>query len=244
MARTDQDDVVFVPPLGPGGPAPGAPRAGRVPRRRLSTGHLVMIVAAIVAALLTYSVLRQAGGQGTEVLVAAAGVSPGQTATGGMFTTATIKAGSGVTSSTLETPAHESALLGQVANVGIGKGQLIAPEDFSAVAPQPSRAAIVLDPVDIPGGAASIKVGSTIDVIGVTAQGAPITVPGLQVLKAPAVPAGSGSLSGGTSSVQISVAVPNLTLMDELFGVTQGKFAIRVTDPGAASGPSQPGGAS
>lgn len=259
MARTDRDDVVFVPPLGPGpnpgaagasgagspgGIGGGAPPAGRVPRRRLSTGHVVMIVAGLVAALLTYSVLRQAGGQGTEVLVAAQAVTAGQTARASMFTTTTIKASSGVIASGMETPAQESSLLGQVANGDIGKGQLIAPGDFSAAGPQPSRAAIVIDPAQVPGGLSSIRVGSTVDLVGVTAQGAPITVPGLQVLKVPAAP-GPGALSGGPPSVQIVVAVPTLTLMQEVYDVTEGKFEVRVTDPNAtgASGP-LPGGSS
>ncbi|HLI57014.1 MAG TPA: SAF domain-containing protein, partial [Actinomycetota bacterium] len=240
---------VFVPPLGPtapGGPAgPGPAPVGRVPHRRLSTGHVVMIVAGLVAALLTYAILRQAGGQGSEVLVAAQGISAGQTVTAGMFTTTTIKAPDQVIASGMVTPGQESSVVGEVATVAIAKGQVIEANEFSGTAPQPPRAAIQLDPGQIPGGASSVKVGSTIDLVGVTAQGVPVAIPGLQVLKVPATPAGSGTLSGTTSSVQIVVAVPSMQLMEQVAAVTQGKFEIRVTDPGAPSGSTPaPGGSS
>ncbi|HWD08587.1 MAG TPA: SAF domain-containing protein [Actinomycetota bacterium] len=237
MARTDRDDMVVVPPLDPAPPGgSGAAAGGRVPRRTVSTGHVVMIVAGLVAALLTYSVLRQAGGKGTEVLVAGRALTAGQTLQRSMLTTTTIKASSAVIGSNMVTPAQESSLIGETAAVDVPSGQLIAPGDFSSATPLPSRTAVMIDQAEVPGGISSVKQGATIDVTGLTANGIPLTVPGLQVLSPPVAPAGS-ALSGAPATVQIELAVPNTTLMDELLLATQSKFIIRVTDPGAPAGP-------
>ena len=109
MARTDQPDLGLA---GPGRALP-PPVAGR---HRLSTGHVVMIVSGLLATLLTYSVLRQAGGQGTEVLVASDAIRPGQTADPSLFSTARVRASSAALKG-IVTPGGEATIMGRVAVV-------------------------------------------------------------------------------------------------------------------------------
>ena len=58
----------------------------------MSTGHVVMIVAGLLATVLTYAVLRQAAGVGPEESVAAADIHAGQVVTPSMFATTNVKA--------------------------------------------------------------------------------------------------------------------------------------------------------
>jgi hypothetical protein len=243
MARTEQREIDPAPPA-PAAPAPlealsRPPEVPKPPRRRLSTGHVVMIVAGLVAALLSYSVLRSAGGSGTEVLVAARAIPAGATAGAADFRTTSIKAPAGTITSGMVTPAGESSLAGQVAAVAIPAGQLIEESDFAPATPEPPSMGILVDPAAIPGGLAALRVGATIDLIGTHSvgpqSGQPAIVPGLQVLKVP--PAAPPAL-GSSPTVQIDVAVPSLLTAAQVDDVTaSGKFEIRVTGPsGSASG--------
>ena len=58
----------------------------------MSTGHVVMIVAGLLATVLTYAVLRQAAGVGTEESVAADDIHAGQVVTTSLFATTDVKA--------------------------------------------------------------------------------------------------------------------------------------------------------
>src|SRR3979411_3223735 len=152
MARTDQSGLGLP---GPGAGSPPQPAA----RRRMATGHVVMIVAGLLAAVLTYSVLRQAAGVGTEESVAADDIRAGQVVTPSMFATTNVKAPSPALSGIL-TPKEAAALSGQVAVVDIRKGQLVAREQFRPATPPPPRMAITVDPQTIPGGAPALVPGS------------------------------------------------------------------------------------
>src|SRR6266545_796255 len=98
-------------------------------RRRMSTGHLVMIVAGLLATLLTYSVLREAGGRGTEVLVAARRIRAGETVTAATFTTASLKAAPSSLRQTVAAGQRQD-LVGRVAAVDVEEGQIVARQDF------------------------------------------------------------------------------------------------------------------
>ena len=228
MARTDQPDLGLA---GPGHLLP-PPVAGR---HRLSTGHVVMIVSGLLATLLTYSVLRQAGGgQGAEVLVASDAIRPGQTADPSLFSTARVRASSAALKG-IVTPGGEATIMGRVAVVDISRGQLISGQQFQAATPPSPGMALVVDPQTVPGGVPALTPGSRIDVIAATQAGAPLVVEGLTVLRT-LDPPGKGL--GASSTVQIEVAVPDLATAGRIRDATaSGKFAIRVIGSPAGAGP-------
>lgn len=227
MARTQQVGEVGL------GPAPGLSQAPPTPtRHQLSGGHIVMIVAGLVAALLTYSVLRQAGGPGTDVVVVTRDVRAGDVADPSLFATTSLKASGAVIAGALR-PSQESSLVGRVAQTDLTKGQLVAPQAFAPAVPKPPRMTILVDPQAIPGGSASVVAGTRLDVIAIPAANSqPMVVTGLVVVAPPAKPAGSQPLAG-SSSVAIEVAVPDVATAEQLAQATAGKFLIRVADPPA-----------
>lgn len=196
----------------------------------MSTGHVVMIVAGLLAAVLTYSVLRQAAAPGTEASVAAVDIRAGQVVDPSLLATTHVKGPASALSGIL-TPAGVSSVQGQVAVADIRKGELIARQLFRPATPPPPSMALAVDPQTIPGGAAALVPGSRIDLVAVTSGGVPFVVPGLSVLKSPAAPAGTGL--GAATTVRIDVAVPDATTAQQILAATNGgKFAIRVTGTG------------
>lgn len=224
MARTEQSD------LGIAGHTLGRPPQPS-PRRRLSSGHVVMIVAGLLAALLTYSALRQAGGTGTEVVVAAVDIHAGQVADPSLFATTGVKAPASALAGILragDLPGVE----GKVATTDVAKGQLVAEDRFQPATPAPPRMALAVDPASIPGGPAALTAGSRIDLIGSTQSGQPFVIPSLTVVDTPQAP--SGRSLGAATTVSVDVAVPDtLTAEQVLLATTAGKFVIRVTSAGA-----------
>ena len=197
----------------------------------MSTGHVVMIVAGLLATVLTYAVLRQAAGVGTEESVAAEDIHAGQVVTTSLFATTDVKAPSSALSGIL-TPKDVDGVSGEVALVDIKKGQLVARQQFRPATPPPPSMAITVDPQTVPGGASALAPGSKIDLVAVTQAGQPLLVPGLVVLKTP----DSGSdHSLGATNVRIDVGVADpATAEAVLAATTGGKFAIRVAGaPGA-----------
>lgn len=219
MARTDQSE------LGLGGPGlASAPRPVR--RRRVSTGHVVMIVAGLLATVLTYAVLRQAAAPGTEETVAAADIHAGQTADPSLFATTNVKAPASSLSGIL-TPGDVAGVRGQVAVAEIKKGQLVARQQFRPSTPPEPSMAIAVDPQTIPGGTAALVPGAKIDLVAATQAGAPFMVAGLAVLRTQ-VP--STASLGAPTTVRIDVAVPDAATAQQILAATNGgKFTIRVT---------------
>jgi hypothetical protein len=192
----------------------------------MSSGHVVMIVAGLLATVVTYAVLRQAAGVGTEESVAADDIHAGQVVTAPMFGTTNVKAPPPALSGVL-TPKDVAGMSGQVAVVDIKKGQLVARQQFRPATPPPPRMAITVDPQTIPGGASALVPGSKIDLVAVTPAGQPLLVPGLVVLKTPDI--GSDRSLGAASTVRIDVAVPDPATAQLVLAATSGgKFAIRV----------------
>lgn len=223
MARKDPSDLGMA---GPGlvlGPQPTV-------WRRLSAGHVVMIVAGLLAALITYSILRQAGGAGTRVEAAASEIQPGQAFDPSLLTVVNVKAPASVIAN-LVTPGQLQALKGHVAVAAIPKGTLVSPQQFQPAKPPPASMAIAVDPQAIPGGASSLRAGSKIDLVGVSSLGIPLVVQGLTVIRTPDS-AASGSL-GAAATVRIDVAVPDLSVAQQVREATSGgKFALRVAGSG------------
>ena len=191
-----------------------------------------MIVAGLLATVLTSAVLRQAAGVGTEESVAADDIHAGQVVTTSLFATTDVKAPSSALSGIL-TPKDVGGMIGEIALVDIKKGQLVARQQFRPATPPPPSMAITVDPQTIPGGASALVPGSKIDLVAVTQAGQPLLVPGLVVLKTP--DSGSDRSLGAATTVRIDVAVADpATAEAVLAATTGGKFAIRVAGaPGA-----------
>jgi hypothetical protein len=185
-----------------------------------------MIVAGLLATVLTYAVLRQAAGTGTEESVAADDIHAGQVVAAPMFGTTNVKAPPPALSGIL-TPGEVAGMSGQVAVVEIKKGQLVGRQLFRPATPPPPRMAITVDPLTIPGGALALVPGSKIDLVAVTQAGQPLLVSGLVVLKTP--DSGNDRSLGAATTVRIDVAVPDPTTAQLVLAATSGgKFAIRV----------------
>ena len=110
----------------------------------MSTGHVVMIVAGLLATVLTYAVLRQAAGVGTEESVAAGDIHAGQVVTPLLFATTDVKAPSSALSGIL-TPKEVDGMSGEIALVDIKKGQLVIRQQFRPAMPPPPSMAITVD---------------------------------------------------------------------------------------------------
>lgn len=246
MAQTDQREAGLLP-----GPSPDPGGTGRAPARgtgresgrgtgrrrhlrgRVSSGHTVMVVAGLLAALLTYSVLRQAGAPGTVVLAAARPIRAGEDATASAFTTTTIKASAGAIAG-MVTPATEGAILGKAALADIAPGQVIQAELFAAATPEPARMTLQVDQQAVPAG---LRAGARIDLLGQSAGGQGVIVPGLLVLSVSPGASGTGSLAASPTTESIDVSVPDLTVGAQVYLVTSGKFLMRVSDPSPSAGP-------
>lgn len=243
MGRTDQRELgapsrvdpayAGDPGAAPGLPGPARGAGGPKARRQLSSGHVVMILAGVVAAVLTFAVLSQAGGPGTVVLVASQPLAPGEVAEPSMFSTTTLKAASGVAGSLL-TPAQEGSLIGKSVAVLVRKGQLIEGNQFSTPSALPPRMTILVDPSQVPGGTGAIQVGSRIDLLS-EVNSLPVSVPGLIVVSPPTPEA--GTLAGSPASVAIEVYVPTTAMAESVFMATAQKFSIRLSDPSPAASP-------
>ncbi len=219
MARTEQSEQGIA--------GPGLRPPLQNPRRRVSTGHVVMIVAGLLATVLTYAVLRQAGGKGTEVVVAASPIRAGQTVDPSRFATTDVRASDSALTGILRRK-DLPGITGRVATVDIAKGQLVAGQQFTLATPPPPQMAIAVDPQTIPGGPSALVRGTKIDLVAVSQAGQPVYVPGLVVLKTPEV-AADHSL-GAATTVRIDVAVPDPATAGLILAATSGgKFVIRVT---------------
>jgi len=188
-----------------------------------------MLVTGLVAALLTYAVLRQATGVGTQVLVAATDISAGQTADASVFSTTAVK-GPAPSGAGLVAAGDLGSLTGRVAVVDIPRGALVTRQEFRAATPTPPRMAIAVDPRTIPGGPKALLAGSRIDVVGVSQAGLPVQISGLEVL---GTPSPVQSSLGSASTVSVEVAVTDTATARQILDATDGgHFVIRVTGSG------------
>lgn len=195
-----------------------------------------MIVAGLLAALLTYSVLREVGGSPAAVLVASRAIQAGDTVQPSAFTHATLKGSGALGGLGLLPPSAAGSLAGQVARVSIPAGQAVERRDFQPPTPAPPSMAIPISLQDLPGGVAGVPAGDLVDVLGTAANGQPLVVPGLLVVSAPQAPSAK-DVAAGNDTVDIVVAVPTTATGSSLSAVlTSGKYSIRVSPPGTSAG--------
>ena len=168
---------------------------------RLSAGHVVMIVAGLLAALVNFNLLQQREAT-FDVAVARTDVIPGGTVSADDFISSEIRA----TSDVLETLVmfeERASLEGMVAVRSLSSGELVSASDFQDAAAdfQQRAMSIPVDPEDAVGG--RIAEADTVDIIHVENGIARYVAVSVSVL---AVAEGEDGFAA-TSSFYITVAV-------------------------------------
>lgn len=132
---------------------------------RLSAGHVVMIVAGLLAALVNFNLIQQRD-ETFQVAVAEQDIIPGQTVSVGDFDTAEIKASEDLLA-TLVLFSEVESLSGMVAVRSLSGGELISRSDVQAPAAafQQRAMSIPIDPDDAVGG--KIAEADLVDIIHV-----------------------------------------------------------------------------
>ena len=130
---------------------------------RFSAGHIVMIVAGLLAALVNFNLIQQRDAT-FDVVIAQGDIIPGQTVTADMFESAEIKASEEVLSS-LVLFSEVGSVEGMVAVRSLSSGELIATSDLQAPAAEFQKRAmsIPIDPNEAVGG--KIAEADLVDII-------------------------------------------------------------------------------
>lgn len=212
---------------------PKEPAAPSPPHRllgRLSTGHLLMLLAGVVAAVANYAALT--GGEGrTGVLVADAEIAAGDPLDAAALSTAEIDP-AGSLAESLVAASERDDLDGAIAASRVEAGEPLRASDVQdAAAPDGQRAMSV--PVDAPhavGGA--LRPGDRVDVIETTGTEAAYLVTDAQVL---AVPEGGDGGLEGLSGFSVTVAVGADDALRLAEAVHEGELdVVRATGAGPA----------
>jgi Flp pilus assembly protein CpaB len=183
-----------------------APQAGQAPRSpglrgRLSTGHLLMLLAGAVAALANYAVLTDADDT-IAVLVAADTVEAGERLDATSLATAQADPSGGLAKHLFDAGQRE-AVAGSVATGRIEAGEPLRSSDVAAsAAPHRQRAmSVPVDATHAVGG--QLRPGDRVDVIETDERGARYLATDARVL---AVASGEG-LEGLQSGFSLTIAV-------------------------------------
>lgn len=193
----------------PNGVVPGAPTARRRIGSRLSTGHVVMIVAALLAALLNFSALR-ARDDTVRVAVAVRDVPAGAPVEADAVRFTDARLDDDVVA-TLLSPEQVARVEGWIATQPIAPGEPIRASDLRApAAPKAQRAmSLPIDPAHAVAGA--LRSGDRIDVITVRDGKADYLVTDAEVLAASG-PEQRGGL-GDTYRYSVTLAVDDETAL-------------------------------
>lgn len=190
------------PSVAPAGVPAEAPRRRRV-TSRLSTGHVVMIVAALLAALLNYSALR-ARDDTVRVAVAAREIPAGAPLAAGDLRFADARLDDDVLATLLGSE-QAAARDGWIATGTLAAGEPIRASDLRAPsAPEEQRAmSLPIDPEHAVAGA--VRRGDRVDVIEVRDGVASYLVTDAEVLAVPATAPRGGIGRLGRFSITIAV---------------------------------------
>lgn len=207
---------------------------------RVSTGHLLMLLAGAVAAVANYAALT-GGDARTAVLVADAAIGAGEPLDPDALSTAEIEATAPLTEP-LVAASERAELDGAVAATRIGAGEPLRRSDVQrAAAPDGRRAMSV--PVDAPhavGGA--LRPGDRVDVIETADAEATYLVTDARIL---AVPEDGDSGLGGLSGFSVTIAVTADEALQLAEAVHERQLdVVRATgaDPADAASPTNAGG--
>ncbi len=182
-----------------GRPSPPRPHR-RALASRLSPGHLLMIVAGLLAALMNYSLLRSRDDT-VQVAVATQDIHPGDELSGAVGT-ARVRVDDGVLPALV---APRELKTGQVATVFVPEGEPLRRSDLRDPAASNGLRAmsVPIDPAHAVAG--DLEAGDRVDVITVLKGGARYIAMNVEVIAARSAGAG-GALPGvGTNSVTLAV---------------------------------------
>lgn len=195
-----------VTPDGPTGPR-------RRPRilTRLSFGHIVMIVAGLLAFLLTFSLLR-AREQTFQVAVAARDIPAGTPVDAGSFRLAEVRLGDDLLATLLQ-PEDLDGVTGWVASATIRAGDLVSRNDLRPFAAPGGLGAmsIPIEREHAVGGA--LAPGDRVDVIEVRDGDARYLVQGAEVLAVGSRDSG-GFVEGSIGAFSVTIAVDSQVALD------------------------------
>lgn len=175
------------------GSSPAPARARR--HHRLSSGHVVMVVAGVLGALLTLRVLQSAD-ERVEVLVAGRDVPAGRIVQRADLDVARLRADDALLATLLSADDADAAV-GRVATTALRKGEVIAERDLRPPAAPEGRRAMSVPVERAHAAGGDVVVGDWIDVIAVDDDGARYVVTGAEVLRVGGARQGSPLTAGG-----------------------------------------------
>lgn len=198
----------------------------RLPRRRLasrlSAGHLLMLLAALVAVVANYAVLR-ARDDTVRVAVAAVELRPGLEVRAGDLAFTDVRAEPEVLGTLLE-PERLPAVEGWIATAAVPAGELVRASDLHAPsAPAAQRAMSV--PIEAEHAVAGdLQPGDRVDIIEVEGRTATYLVTDAEVLAVPP-PAATG-IAGGLRSFSVTIAVDDETALRLAVAIRSGQLEV------------------
>jgi len=210
-----------------------SPRTRRGVLGRFSSGHLVMVVAGLVAAVLGFAVLRHEP-SGVLVAVAAHDLRAGESVTSDDFRMARIDAPSDVLD-TLLRPRDVRAVKGRVTTASVAAGDLVVRTQLHQRAAPGGLRAMSL-PIDAALAVAGrLEPGDRVDVLFAGASSASIIVPDALVLAVDARARGGIGESSSPFTVTLAVTAQQTQLLAA--AIADGDVSIaRTTGARAAAG--------
>ena len=173
----------------------------RTPRRRLSSGHLVMIAAGLVGVVLTVALLRQAD-QRDDFAVAAHALTPGTVLSEGAISWTAARIDNHVPAIRRD---DVSDLMGMIVTEQIDEGELLSPNDFRPVAAPDGLRAMTF-PIDRTRAVnGDLQPGDRVDVIYAGDREVEIIIAAAEVLAVN--DDGGGALDAGLEQFSITLAV-------------------------------------
>jgi len=188
-------------------PLPTAPPADGAIRRRLSTrvsrGHVVMVVAGVAGAVLSFAALHQGTG-GTQVVVAAHEIRAGEAVRPADFRPARLSASSGLVSA-LVGAGDVARLRGRIAGTTIAAGEPVLRRTLRPRAARGGLRAmsIPIDPSHAVGG--RLAAGDRVDVLFAGERAVSVIVADAAVLAVDA--RGHGGIGESSSPFTVTIAV-------------------------------------
>jgi Flp pilus assembly protein CpaB len=192
-------------------PRAAAARPRRTWRSRVSGGHLVMLLAGLLGALLTVAALQSADHR-VDVLVARTDLVPGDTVRAHDLRTVRVHADPGAMAAFVRAD-HLEALVGEVVTSRVRAGRFVAQDDFEHAGASRARRSMSF-PIDrahaLDG---ELVAGDTVDVVAADARTgeARYVATGAEVLR---VAGTSRGALGGNDTMTVTLAVAPDTALD------------------------------
>lgn len=213
---TTQEPPAVAGPLGQRG------RASRPRGPRLSGGHLLMIVAALVAVVANYAVLRGAD-DAVRVAVADRELPAGDPVTADAFGFTELSVDDRLLA-TLLTPAALAEVEGWVPISTIEAGALMRLSDLQRPSAPRSQRAMSIPIEAAHAVAGALRPGDRVDVIEVEGRSAGYLVTDAEVLDVP--PATATGIQAGLGTFSVTIAVDDRTALELAVAIRSGQLEI------------------